>query len=297
MIDWRLISVVCAAIIVLGFWVKGPAGEIVFFDVGQGDATLLQSGADQILIDGGPDATVLRRLGEVMPWWDRRIEVVIATHPDQDHIAGLVDVLDRYQVGLVVLPAMPHSSSLQATWLARIQERVLAQGGAYRFASVGQSIESKGIKLTVLHPKYSGSGLLTAARDTNASSVVSRAQVCGQRKTGGRCLSVLLTGDADSIVERALVKQNLAPDGKKSVLDVDILKVGHHGSKSSTGQEIVTAVSPLAVIISVGADNRYGHPNQEILRRLAPYQLWRTDENGTITFVSQNGQWLVLAKK
>lgn len=296
MIDWRLVSVGCVMIIVVGFLVKGPTSKVVFFDVGQGDATLLQFGMDQILIDGGPDATVLRRLGEVMPWWDRRIEVVIATHPDQDHISGLVDVLDRYQVGLVLLPAMPHSSSLQSIWLTRIQNKVLAQGGSYRFANTGQVIESAGIHLTVLHPKYSPGTFLTG-RNTNASSIVSRAEVCSRGHVNNRCLSVLLTGDADKVVEQSLVRSAIAQEIKEKVLDVDILKVGHHGSKSSTGQQIVDAASPAAVTISVGADNRYGHPSQEVLYRLAQYKLWRTDLDGSITFVGRNDQWFVIKQK
>src|SRR5688500_15806429 len=113
----RLLLVLFTGLIV-GLWqIQAPAEKIVFLDVGQGDSILLQSGTQQVLIDGGPDARVLTRLGEELPWFDRKIEVVIATHPDKDHIAGLVQVLERYEIGLVVLPQVPHTSALQAAWL------------------------------------------------------------------------------------------------------------------------------------------------------------------------------------
>lgn len=254
--------------------VPGPAEKVVFLDVGQGDAILMQSGTQQVLIDGGPDAAVLQRLGEELPWFDRTLEVVIATHPDKDHIGGLVHVLERYKVGLVVLPRVSHTSQLQSAWLDHLQGALDERGTQYRFANAGQKIKLNGLALDMLHPALGQQ----FGKKTNNSSV--------SMKGNFYDLSFLLTGDAEAPVEKQLV----AAYG--STLDVDILKAGHHGSKTSTSEALLAAATPLGVVISAGRDNQYGHPHPDILERLKNYHLWRTDQHGSVRFLRESGQWL-----
>lgn len=268
--------VVGLLLLIVSLWQIGPPEDkVVFLDVGQGDAILLQSGTQQILIDGGPDATVLQRLGEELPWFDRRIEVVVATHPDQDHIAGLVHVVERYEVGLVVLPKVSHTSQLQAAWLEHIQQAVANKGTQYRFANAGQRLQLKGLNLDVLHPALGEN----FDRKTNNASVSVRGDF--------HQLSFLLTGDAEALVEQQLVARY------GSRLDVNVVKAGHHGSKTSTSQALLDATSPAAVVISAGRNNQYGHPHPDVLERLTPYHIFRTDEQGSVRFVRQDGRWLV----
>lgn len=303
-----------------------PATKVVFLDVGQGDAILLQNGNDQILIDGGPDATVLQRLGEELPWFDHTINVVVATHPDKDHIAGLVHVLERYDVDLVLLPYVAHTSKLQNAWLEHIQEVIEKKETKYRFAAAGQNLQLSGLDIEVLHPEFGQA----FGKKTNNGSVSTKVEFCGLKSPGGtmgrlgpngiprgpttkvvgeaelsegregtqsdgarnhNCLSFLLTGDAEAVTERQLVAKYGA------ALDVDILKAGHHGSKTSSTEVLLEAASPHAVVISAGRDNQYGHPHPDVMARLKNYHLWRTDKQGSVRFVWNEGQWLTSTQK
>lgn len=249
--------------------------KIVFMDVGQGDAILLQSGTQQVLIDGGPDGRVVTRLAEELPWFDRTIDVVIATHPDKDHIAGLVQVLERYKVGLVVLPQISHTSQLQAAWLEQLQAVLDKQGTQYRFASRGQVLTLPNLRLHILHPVLGEA----YGKMTNNASVSVLGEYYG--------LSFLLTGDAEAPTEKYLV------DRFGPLLDVDILKAGHHGSKTSSEQRFLDTVRPAAVIISAGLNNQYGHPHPDVMARLSVYHVWRTDEQGSVTFAYHDPSWFV----
>lgn len=285
--NWLVIAALGAGLL-FSTAISAPAEKIVFLDVGQGDAILLQAGTEQVLIDGGPDATVLRRLGEEMPALDRTIEVVVATHPDKDHIAGLVHVLERYNLELVILPQVSHTSQLQAAWLTHIQDALAKKHTQYRFAVAGQRIELDDLTLDVLHP---GVGE-TFGKKTNNASVTLRGNYCAAGPTTrSQCISFLLTGDAEAVIERQLVQKS------GSMLDVDVLKAGHHGSKTSTSPEFLAATSPSTVVISVGRDNQYGHPYPDVLERLKKYQVWRTDERGSVRFVQEKGTWLISANR
>jgi competence protein ComEC len=259
----------------LTFFVTLSEDKVVFLDVGQGDSILMQEGTVQVLIDGGPGRKVLERLGEEMPWWDRRIEVVILTHPEADHITGLLHVLDRYEVGLVLFPEVVHSSQLQEKWL----DEVSASGADWRFAESGQRVEAGDMVLSILGP-FESEGMEAAVRASlNNVSVVTRVDY-GE-------LSFLLTGDVERRVENMLV-QNTNSD----LLDVDVLKAGHHGSNTSTYEYIINATTPYAAVISAGADNKFGHPHPEVLSRLGDIPVWRTDQEGSVKFVRLNDGWV-----
>jgi competence protein ComEC len=269
-------------LILVTFFMPPPADKVVFLDIGQGDSILLQDDTRQILIDGGPGTKVLERLGEELPWFDRRLEVVIATHPDQDHLEGLVHVIERYDVDLVVLPHIAHTTQLQDEWLERLQEAVAAKQIAYRFAWRGEEIKLADMQVSILGPWAEGEA--PAFDTTNNASVITRIDFHG--------MSWLLSGDAERAVERALVAIS-----DPHQLDVDVLKAGHHGSRTSTGAELLAATTPQVVVISAGHDNRFGHPHPEVVERLEPYDVMRTDQSGSIRFIYQQNQWLLNCAK
>ena len=268
-----LTSLSAVILIVAGWLIPAPADKVVFLDVGQGDAILLQDETAQVLIDGGPGMAVLRELAREMPWFDRKIEVVVNTHPDRDHLEGLLHVLERYEVGLVLMPEVRHDSQLYAAWLKLLEEK----GVPVRFARAGQGLKAGDLEIAVLGPMPD-----LVSRKTNDASVITRVDF-GE-------MSWLLTGDAEKKVENALA------GAYSDVLDADILKAGHHGSNSSTHAVLIQAATPAAAVISVG-ENSYGHPHPDVLARLAGRHVWRTDEDGSVRFVKVGDQWLLKTRK
>lgn len=241
--------------------------EVSFLDVGQGDAILIQTpDGFEMLVDGGRDTTVLRRLGEELSSFDKEIDVVVATHPDLDHIAGLVDVLVRYEVGTVVMTENEGDSSAAAAFTAAAPEEdaeiILADAGQVFQLGASTSVQ-------VFAPTGDESKL-----ESNTASIVLRV-VYGNT-------SFMLTGDAPQEIENYLV----ATYG--SQLDSDVLKLGHHGSKTSTSEAWLDTVSPRFAVVSAGIDNRYGHPHQEVMQRVFKRNIEtsHTGTDGTVTFYS-----------
>jgi len=238
-----------------------------------------------MLIDGGLGKAVLRELSKVMPFYDRSIDVVLATHADQDHVGGLPDVLKKYKINVFMESGVPgESSSYQE--LEKIVEKLetSAQG-----REAGQSISFKkilerrgmivglgdGAILQILFPDRDPSGM-----ETNTASIVARL-VYGENE-------FLFTGDSPVAIEDYLTFQEMIKSSNENLLKSDVLKVGHHGSKTSTNKAFVSAVSPEYTVISVGKDNRYGHPNQEVLDTLTSFgaKILRTDLIGRVVFKS-----------
>lgn len=276
---WRLLLVIVLAV---SIWLTSRASlgsGIAVLDVGQGDALLLQSGNVQVLIDGGPGTQILSELGRAMPRFNSRVDVVMVTHPQQDHLEGLLSVVERYDVGLVVLPRAQHNSQLYAEWVRMLTARHIP----YRFAWRGQRVRAADLEIEMLAPFDLAAGRAAIARNLNNASIVARATWCPPHT---QCLSALLTGDAEREVERLLVTE-----GKPGDLRADILKVGHHGSNTSTTGAFVQAVKPRLALISVGVKNRYHHPSDNTLRRLTDAEIWRTDEHGTISVRLSRGRW------
>lgn len=240
---------------------------VAFLDVGQGDAILIETAQNQqILIDGGRNRAVLRELRKVMPFYDRSIDVVIATHPDADHIGGLPDVLERYEVATVIEPGVEADTAVYKAFERLIEEkniqRILARRGM--MLALGD-----GAYLLILFPDRDVSGV-----GSNDASVVAKL-VYGKT-------SFLFTGDVSLKIEEYLV----ALDGRN--LDVDVLKVGHHGSKTSTSKVFIGFTSPEYAVVSAGAGNSYGHPHKEVLTALEGFgvSILRTDLQGTIIMTS-----------
>jgi len=238
-----------------------------FFDVGQGKAVFIEEpGGNQILIDGGPDNSVLQKLSQAMPFYDRSIDLLILTHPDSDHLNGLVEVLKRYEVGRIIETGILDKSAEYDEWNKLIKEKNIA----VTYAVGGQKIKiGDGFMLEILYPNRNLAG--QTVNNTNNTSIVSRLDY-GKN-------SFLFTGDEEGAEEAYLV-------GLGENIDVDILDVAHHGSKNSTSEEFVAAVSPEVAVIQAGRKNRYGHPAQETLNRLKNAKIFRTDLCGDINIFS-----------
>jgi len=247
-----------------------PDGKlhVTFLDVGQGDAIFIETpdGA-QILIDGGPEGSVvLAEMGGQMPFWDRTLDLVVLTHPDADHLTGLIPALERYDVRTVMLRELPLESDLMDAW-----EKALADEGAtlLRGETATHIALSDGVALDVLHP---GPALVADSdADTNNNSIV-------LRLTYGD-VAFLLPGDIQAEVEQVLVRSGV-------YLRSTVLKLPHHGSKTSTSPAFLHAVGPQVAVISVGADNSFRHPSAEVLERLDDMLIYRTDQNGRVAITS-----------
>ncbi len=249
--------------------------HISFFDVGQGDATLIQTpGGRSILVDGGLYPSVLNdQIGRAIPFWERKIDLVIATHPDDDHVAGLPSVLERYDVGqLITNGQAAEEESYQALLDIAAENAVpIHQARAGEIIEIGD-----GVRLEILNPP-SDQRPPTGDHHDNDLSVAFRL-------TYGD-FSLLLTGDAGAAAEREMLASG-------QPLSAVVYKAGHHGAKSSSGESFLGAVQPRYVIVSAGEGNNYGHPHPEVLARAAAggAQVLRTDELGTIEVVTDGEQ-------
>lgn len=248
---------------------RGNILTIAFLDVGQGDAIFIEApNGNQMLVDGGPPKTVLSALRKVMPFYDRSIDMILVTNPDSDHIGGFVDVLRAYKVGELVEPGTQSPSAtysaLEKTADNKNIPKIIAQRGMTIWLS-----KKRGIGFHILFPDRDVSGMAT-----NNGSIVGRL-VYGNT-------SIMFTGDSPNTIEHYLVSL----DGKN--LKSDILKAGHHGSRTSSSEEFVGYVSPESAVISAGAGNTYGHPHQETLDMFAKFDIktFRTDQMGTIVMKS-----------
>ena len=243
---------------------------VSFLNIGQGDAIFIDAPSGRhVLIDGGPDSSVLRELGTVMPWYDRSIDVVIPTHPDKDHIAGLVDVLGRYKVDYVLQSSVQGSTP---TWdaLEREIDEKKQSGLRVMSAQRGQVVDlGDGAYLEVLSPDRDVPNV-----DTNTGCVVTKL-IYGDT-------SFMLTCDMPQDVERYLVYLDGAD------LHSTVLKAGHHGSKTSSSPLFVGTVDPQYAVFSRGCDNQYGFPNAETVATFKSFGISVEDTctQGTVTFVS-----------
>lgn len=241
--------------------------KVYFLDVGQGDAIFIEApNGNQILMDGGPNKSVLRELGKVMPFYDRSIDMIIATHPDLDHIGGIPAVLENYSVREFLEDGISSDTAVSKELKAIVSEKKIKESVARR----GMTIDlGGGAEIAILFPDRDSSGW-----DTNTASVVAKL-------TYGKT-SFLLTGDSPEEVENYLADL----DGKN--LKADVLKVSHHGSKNSSSESFLGFASPSFAVISAGKDNKFGHPDKEVLDLLGRFEaeVFKTMDRGMVGFES-----------
>jgi competence protein ComEC len=251
--------------VMISQWQAWSSTKVVFLDVGQGDAILVCEGSNQFLIDGGRSGKILlEQVGAHMPFWDRQIEVVVATHPDEDHIGGLIDLAKTYRIGVFLeTKATSDNGSFDA-----LQKVLQERGIETQETTDGLSVKfPDGSVFETLYPFESYEN--ARVKDTNATSIVMKLTTASGR-------IFLFTGDL--------------PSDKETLLNpgtIDVLKVGHHGSKYSSSQGFLEKITPKDAVFSVGADNRYGHPSPEVLDRLQRQgvTIYRTDKQGTIEYL------------
>ncbi|MEZ4194802.1 MAG: ComEC/Rec2 family competence protein [Candidatus Paceibacterota bacterium] len=247
---------------------------VAFLDVGQGDAIFVETpDGVQLLIDGGPDAGVLREVSKVMPFWDRKIDVVLATHPDKDHIGGLVDILGRYQVSEIIRTENESDTAVSSAFAFMESDE-----GARTYLAKAGDVISLGASTTLMILSPSSD---TSNWESNTSSIVV------QLKYGD--IEFMLTGDAPLGIEEYLVKTY------GETLESEVLKLGHHGSKTSTADSFLEMVAPAYAVVSAGKDNRYGHPHQEVIDRVKNFgsTIMNTATDGNIIFKSDGTEvWL-----
>lgn len=241
---------------------------VSFLDVGQGDAVFIEApNGNQLLYDAGPPSgAVLRELSRVMPFYDRSIDVAVFSHPDMDHIGGFLDVLKRYKVDVMMESgAVSDNGIYDATEAA-----ITSEGGAHFVARKGMTINlGDGVFADILYPDRD-----MATIDTNSASIVLRIHYGDT--------AFLLSGD----LPKAIEEYEVSTYGED--LRANVLKLGHHGSHTSSSEYWLAAVAPDVAVVSAGKGNSYGHPHPDVLALLSklaiPYLI--TFNEGTITFKS-----------
>jgi competence protein ComEC len=248
-------------------WFNKDNFKVVFFDVGQGDASLIVTpNGKTILIDGGPDEKVLRGLGEILPFWQRKIDLIIITHAHDDHIIGLIEICKRYKVGEVLYNNLNFKTP------------------AVEFLTI--IFKNKKITLTNVRAgmvyKFTNSCLFNIL---SASKEIEKNENDYSIVANFKCFNknILFTGDAGLKIEQELLVKNIN-------LKADLLKIAHHGSDTASSETFLKAVNPQAVIISVGLNNKFKHPNWLILERLQKLavDIYRTDQQGIRYFLANN---------
>ena len=297
-------AVLGAVLVVLGFFVQEPDGgglivvdpdveglRVTYLDVGQGDSMLIQTEDHQtILIDGGPDETVVHTLEDLLGG-SERIDLVVLTHPHADHVRGLLEVFERFEVGRVLATGVMHTTQTYEAFLRVVSE----SGVAYETALSDQEyVFDEDTRLTVLFPFHDFGGkdigeidetLYELSDGLNDTSVVLRLDHGATR--------FLFMGDVSKKVERDLLDAYTSEE-----LRSEVLKVGHQGSDTSSDLAFLQMVSPEVAVISVGA-NTYGHPHGGVLDRLISTgaDVYRTDVEGNVTLVSDGVEVFVLSEE
>lgn len=253
--------------------------RVSFFDVGQGDSVLIQapSGKD-ILIDGGPDQKVIGRLNETLPFYDKYIDMIIITHPHADHIAGLIKVLDKYQVGTIYYNEVDFKSSLYLQLIKKINDKnfKLVKVNKLDLINLEENINLELINpIEILDNTVIKNNTDNNSEDKNVNNTSLVAKLIYKED------SFLFAGDAENEEENLLMQNNFD-------LEADVFKISHHGSPNANSQGFLQTINPDIAIISVGTKNKFGHPSMRVLKKIerAGAKIYRTDINGTIKIIS-----------
>lgn len=268
---------IVAAVSLVGFVVSEPASNdltVTFFETNRGDMIFIETpSGTRLLVDGGDDPELaVRNIESVLPPLDRRIDVVLSTHPDADHLGGLQRVVEQFEVGTIIDSGVPHDSNIYESWADFIRSEPNVSA-----ASVGMMIAlDQEVVLTVLQTQC----VVVECSNFNDESVVARLDY--------RDVSFLLTGDITASAEFDLIQTG-------QPVRSTVLKVGHHGSRTSSTQAFLDAVDPALAIVTTGIKNQFGHPHEDVIERLntqlSPENVFVTRDNGTLT-VTTNGERL-----
>jgi competence protein ComEC len=239
--------------------------KLCFFDVGQGDMEMIQTpGNKRIIIDGGPNESAISKIDKVVPFYDRKIDAIILTHPHADHLVGLISLLKNYEVKSLYFTGVTHNTSEYLEFLKLVKEKNIE----VHVVKSGDYIElDNNIRLSFLFPMKDISDEKTD--NLNDTSIVARL-TWGEE-------SALFMGDLESDGQDELLES-----GK--YVNSDLIKIAHHGSNDSANQKFIDAVSPEIALISVGRDNKFGHPSQILLNLLNNVKIYRTDQDGDMEF-------------
>lgn len=267
--------IIAIFIVAIGVWYKAYSKEdqnnylkVVFLDIGQGDAIYVEApNGKQMLIDAGSGPIILPQLAKVMPWGDRSIDMIVVTNPDKDHMGGFIDVLDNYEVGHVLEPGTNKNTLIYKKFEQSITNHNIKKDIARRGMKINLDLH-KNIYFDILFPDRDVSNW-----SANDGSIVGKLVYGSQ--------SFMLMGDATKYTE-LLIKQNENSDK----LHASVLKLGHHGSRTSSSELWLEQVQPEIAIISAGKNNSYGHPNKDILDRLKSFNIpyLGTYQNGNLMF-------------
>ncbi len=241
--------------------------KITFLDIGQGDATFIEfPSGEQMLIDCAIDAVVVEALGRTMDFYDRTIDYLVVTHPDLDHYGGCADVLYRFNIKHIIYNGFQKPNSGVWNGFMDAVEKEIDQGAEYIIADNVFDLKVDDVYISYLFPDRP-----VDVEDTNNNTSIVMRISYGEQ-------DVLLTADAEKELEQYLV------DVYDNELDVEILKVGHHGSLTSSILEFLGVTSPKDAIISSGEENNFGHPSARIIKRIERkgVNIWRTDQQGDI---------------
>lgn len=262
------------------FAIAGPHYlKVDVLNIGQGDSIFIETPSmRRILIDGGPNSSVLGKLAKRMPLWSKSLDVVILTHPDADHVIGLLHVLKKYEIDYIIWTGMIRDGGNYQEWISLLEKKQ-NEGSKIIIVKLNDQIKTGNVALKILHPFENLTGHFFD-KQGNDTGIVTSLQY-GKK-------SFLFTADASNAVEQGLINYQVN-------LDSDVLKIGHHGSKYSTSEEFLQAVSPDIAVISVGKNNSYGHPTQEVLQKLQEFgiKVLRTDTDGDVQIVSDGENIIV----
>lgn len=273
---------ILACLFILAFSTYSAASQkdgllkIYFLNVGQGDSMLIEGpNGNQVLIDGGPGNSVLSELAEVIPFYDKEIDAVIVSHYHADHITGLIEVLDRYNVHTVIESDGVYDSPVFQSWRKRVEEEEAKRVDALKGVQIDLG---NGALLQILAPIEPWEG--REIKDAHEASVVARLVY--------KDFEVMFPGDTEERLEKKLIDQGIN-------LESDVLKVGHQGSNTSSSPEFLSTVRPKIGVIEVGKDNKYNHPSEKILSRLEQFGIkyYRTDIDGRIAVISDGHSFFV----
>lgn len=300
---FSILTILTALVFLFVFYSPRTEFHLVACNVGQGDALLAFYKTDQILIDGGPNSSVLDCLSRYMPFWDKKIEVVVLTHPEKDHYRGLIDVFENYEVDTFL--ALPIDSSSQEYSL--LKEKVGSAGVRVIEPDMGEEVRVGLMHFVILHPSQLFLAENSVIKDTTAlgqDSLILGARTTSKKPNDFSVNLLLSFGEFDALLTGDIspsasveVESAFSSLGFPSKLSVEYIKVPHHGSKNGLTQSLLELVKPKLAVISVGK-NSYGHPHKEILDMLSAFgvSVLRTDQGRDVVVVSDGKKFWIKKK-